>query len=1223
MEKMGLYAQNKAVFEWLSEKGGHEIRSYADMTKADKENLTEAFIDYMNKGEAPNIVTKNIFQRTKEWIIEQYKIHKTKASKEIREYFDNLISEEGSIPDMSALTSRVDEIKEILRQAKSGEEVSFNGLGKQEVRNLKKAINTRIRRKGKTLREEIIEAGGIKEGTELANSLGFDVLKKDKMFSNKEYAFEREDELIEFLAEKGFITPIQEEDDYKAIEDRWSEVQRLIDKAGSIYSNEEAMINEQRETALQNQAYAMEIVDDILKDNSLGLKDVVDLDNLLSKIVSRKDNVDIVKVNSNALKYLDIKLKELNKEFNRVLKVQEKDLKAKAEKQLKEKTKELKTVTRQQGKDLLKANEKIRALKEDAEVKKIEQKLVQQEYIDFIRNQPMNGEEKTRLLSKVSDIKNVTNLLSVVKEVKPQIESIIEREAKHLIKKNIEHILKTSKPTKQKKQKFTYRYNTLFEELRDINKLTKKEAEIELEKIYDSILSKEGMESGFDEDVRIKNLMLQYKAKGMDASLSSMKNLSGQLSELYYDAILEKFNADEKKGLEKKERKDEFVTGIQGKKPRGKFAQFLMRNNSLYSQINEIAGKKMADKYNLEVDFEEVNIKLSKSVRQLIGKAQDIYGIDKGRSWFGKSSGEGRFLNKMQEMSQEDLVLIANDGVEQKISKLEVMDIYLGMKNKNTKANYLANYEAFDETMPTDKSLLRQALESMSDEDIKAHQLSNNLDVLMSSLSSQDLQLADVLQEEVNKTYEIENKYFIKKYGIDLPKVENYFPRSSRSQSEYDVLDDYKYRSDTPSSMKYRSASVIPVAKNVWTKYQEHIAKSAYIEFVAEKYQDLRDILKDHYVKSEIEKQYGKNGYNAIWNNVKDLSISGSVKTYMDFGNSMQQLLNNLVVGQVALNVPMAIKQLPSFINYSVDMPKEEFSKNVVYMLSNWDECIDFIREYAGDFIDARYYSGSQAEAVGRALKEASLLSSKKYPLNHITKPWKDMATWFIRNADKGAIYLGGYAKLKYMVDKGMTKEEIRKDFIRVTLRNQSAGNPATLASFQRDKSIGMRFLTAFRNVPAQYMRLLTDTQTQYQRGEISKDRYYSNLINYVVLQPVFYVLIGNMLAEVFGDDEDKEWYDGMLTEMALTRVAGIPIVSDLARFGLDMAESKITGKDVDMYDAIGVYGIQQINRSLNKLRKKNPDVWDWANIGALIADMTTGGGFSTVTRYGEKIFED
>lgn len=68
-EDYGFSKYDRGVMEWLSRKGKHKIKGFADMQDQDWENLTEAFIRYLNTGNAPTIATRGIFQKAKEWVL--------------------------------------------------------------------------------------------------------------------------------------------------------------------------------------------------------------------------------------------------------------------------------------------------------------------------------------------------------------------------------------------------------------------------------------------------------------------------------------------------------------------------------------------------------------------------------------------------------------------------------------------------------------------------------------------------------------------------------------------------------------------------------------------------------------------------------------------------------------------------------------------------------------------------------------------------------------------------------------------------------------------------------------------------------------------------------------------------------------------------------------------------------------------------------------------------
>lgn len=123
MESMGLKDRNAPVFEWLSKVVGRDINSVRDMDEIEgdvinpHEALVEAFISYMNNGEAPNLVTENIFKRAKDWLLDRFRVHKTEASTEIRDYFDSIIARDETIPDMSGLTTRVSQRLKIQKRS--------------------------------------------------------------------------------------------------------------------------------------------------------------------------------------------------------------------------------------------------------------------------------------------------------------------------------------------------------------------------------------------------------------------------------------------------------------------------------------------------------------------------------------------------------------------------------------------------------------------------------------------------------------------------------------------------------------------------------------------------------------------------------------------------------------------------------------------------------------------------------------------------------------------------------------------------------------------------------------------------------------------------------------------------------------------------------------------------------------------------------------------------
>lgn len=1157
-QEYGFSKYDRGVMDWLSRKGKHKIKGFADMQDQDWENLTEAFIRYLNTDTAPTIATRGLFQKAKEWVLGVYDDNRDYASNGVKDFFDALVSREGTIPNLDNIIKNKADFEESIKQALRGESATFRGMNRGELRKLRQATHTRVRRPGRTLEQEL-------------RALGYRVDAVNRTLVDEKGVVD-DARLAEILQEMGVLDNVDTET-YEQTDALSAKMQDILANAATIYSPREAKIQQERDASIRNQAEAQRFIDELLQNNQLGIKTIEELDELLAKVVSKPDDVDIVKVNRNAIKYLQAKTAEMNKDYR----------------------------------------EAIRQIRQEEKVRRETQYQLQNRMKNFIRSLPVTGGHKVSLMGNIQRVKDAESFEAVLNDVRRRAAGYIEQEQKQLNRRNIEETIKSTKPTKFRKQRYTYEDNKFFAELRDILKMSRAEALAAQEAFAGQIgLARADGEVplgiNISEYDRLKNLLYYYKIKGAESSLAALQDLATSLEELKAAAADKRLDEDTLKSEVRKKDKDELLEGINKYKASNIFARGMAKIGTIRSAMSEYFGKEMADKWNLEPAFERVNIFMRSRIKPVMDSARKIYGAAKASD----------FLNLMQNKSQKEFELTDNDGDYDKLSIMDIADIYIGMKDPNTRANYYAAYEKFDDTMPTDRGQLRAAIETMSDEQLREHMLTNNLGTLLSYLSEQDMRFADMVQEEVGSMWELENEIFVKLYGIDLPQNRNYFPRTSKNAQDYDVMENLRVRSQTPGFFKERASTVTPRPKNIWTKYQEYVTSVGYVQNVALKYKDLHSLMTDKTIRGAVVKKYGEDAYRAFMANLDDLSIKGAVKTYNEVGRTMQKLLNNLVSGTVALNVPMAFKQLPAALNYSVNMPKTEFIKNFLYAATHPAEVKRVMDSYVGDFLKTRYEQGSQSDAIGRAMAEADSLVNSKFGLAGFSHNWRQLATTPIRFADIFAIYWGGYAKLKYNIDRGLAPEKIREDFIDETLSNQAAGNPATLAKFQREQSL--RFFTAFRNVPAQYMRLITTTMTQWRRGEISDARFFSNIGNYVFVQPALYIWLGWLVKSFLYGDDDDEWFDGMMTEMALSPIAGLPIIADLASFGLDKAESALTGKSPEPWDALQVFGVDTLNKLMWKLVKDDKTGWDWAEIAASVIDVGTGAGLGTAARTVKKL---
>ena len=158
--------------------------------------------------------------------------------------------------------------------------------------------------------------------------------------------------------------------------------------------------------------------------------------------------------------------------------------------------------------------------------------------------------------------------------------------------------------------------------------------------------------------------------------------------------------------------------------------------------------------------------------------------------------------------SEEVYEIIDKDKVKDKLSILDIMHIYLGIKNDKTRNDYNFWYKTSDN------------LVNYSNLNVEVDQ---QIADLLSNLSEQDIEFADMLQENVQEYYDKLNEVNIKETGLDLPRVDNYFPTTSQ-RGVYNFIDEVQRQSEKVSAQKERVVSKVkPLPNNVYRITLKHI----------------------------------------------------------------------------------------------------------------------------------------------------------------------------------------------------------------------------------------------------------------------------------------------------------------------------------------------------------------------------------------------------------------
>lgn len=1106
LEESGQTDKLAGFYEWLG------INDISEATTETWEKMARGFETYIMEGQAPNISTQNLFERLRQWLVGVYKDLKGKVippeeiNDDVREFFDKMLSQDEEMPDITSLKGRTQDILKVIQAAQKGESISVNGLSLEDVKKLVKASRARLPRKPQTLEQDIRAQGGI--DIQLAKSLGiYDEKKGNRRgFFKKDGTIKREDSLVEFLQDAGYLEQT-EADTYEQTAELQDKAIELVEKADRTYTPENQQKIDLRE---QLEAIASEAMTEL---SEKGIKEK----ELFTALKTLK-SVNLQAVSKDELKYLKSQLKSLEKDYKKFMK----------------------NTLRNQKKDFTQK---------------------QKEIIDFIKAMPLSGEDKIKLLAKVNKAKFIDDFNKAAREIFNKGRDFYNNQQKKRYASLIKKEIRKSKPTEVTKQRYDYENNKLFADLRKWNNLTQDQAQEELAKI-------EVQDDKTETDL-IRIRFLNYKANGMESSVELMEEVYNDIINAKEAGKLAKGDIDVAKAVNRELLKRDVLDAISQNDAnketfKTKFTNLYRRGlTNLYSMLNSIASKEIADRFEMETVINNADIRTYKHIENLTGEILNVLNL----------KSKAQLLDRLGDMGQIIDNITDTEGRVRELSKLHILDIYNAIKNEKTRNNYIRSYGE--------------------------EQLSR----VLRYLTPQDMMIADILMEDVNLLYPETNKVYIENYGMDLKKVDNYWPATSEHQKEADLMGDTFSQQTVPSFQKERvKGAVTPIPKNAWSKYLKHVKQSIYMINTANKYKELADTFKSSRVKNAIQTKFGDGVYDELRSQIERLSLNGISEDLNYIEGAFGAMLNNFVVAKIAVAPTVFVGQLTSITNYSENTNTLDFYKNFAEGLSHPKKTIEYMKKISGDFLEARY-KGGYSEAVSRVLSEAGNANKQKYRVLSTGTKYNvvNALTSWVRMGDIGAIIFGGYAQIKSNIDNGMSLEDAKKKFEFDTLRSQQSSNAASLSSFQQSKGFARMFL-AFKNTQHQYLRKLADAIISYQRGEIGLEQCGKIILNYAIVQTSLYVIAKNLTKAALGlSDDDDELTDGVIEQILIGSIDAIPVLSDLLRYTYKRLTKQYAGGLVNMP------GVDDIEKAINKIAKKKKDVYDYVDIiSPLIEGITS-----------------
>jgi len=462
-----------------------------------------------------------------------------------------------------------------------------------------------------------------------------------------------------------------------------------------------------------------------------------------------------------------------------------------------------------------------------------------------------------------------------------------------------------------------------------------------------------------------------------------------------------------------------------------------------------------------------------------------------------QDSGTNRFMNQMQNKAREIFGVKSKRGLNNVFRAMQNEVVDLGtftnangtsVSLKMTKEQMMKKYQELQD--PTLDVTIKEDM-AWTDEMIKA---------VTGGLSAKEIAWANYQMQFYQDYWKTINKIYSEIYAVDLPRNLNYSPigRDIESAVPEEVLlakEASYYASTISGSLKTRVKSRLKLKfGNATGTMISHIIRMEHFKAFAEAVRDMRRVFGDKDVRTAIRQYHGKDILKTIDGYLNDIARDGIDRAKINRGADF--LRRNFTKAILGIKPAIALKQVPSGLAYTTEMPIGDYIKGVADFWKNPIKNYKFLVENSSYF-RKRFKAGFE-----RDIKAASKKPWAKQLAG--TSSFTDHFMFLIKSMDKFAVVQGSWAKYKSEIKAGKTPEQALELAKQATNRTQPSFELESLSPLQKGGS-WMKLFTMFQNQPNKYFRIIADNARnfKYGRGNRAK-RIYNILLAWVVLPAIF-----------------------------------------------------------------------------------------------------------------------
>ena len=802
----------------------------------------------------------------------------------------------------------------------------------------------------------------------------------------------------------------------------------------------------------------------------------------------------------------------------------------------------------------------------------------------------LQAEDKAKLTANILDIGGVGMLMGRIDSIMDIAKTMEDVNYRRNLQREIHKELQSTKNIKKGPRtvgKYDYRTNKIFEKLREYDKLSPEKAN-ELRLDMQKLMRAEDNGLGFRE--KLFNKFLSYKANGMIyADTDLMKDIYDEIVKIKLAGKTAKSEIELQEKLDETKEVERLVNIVKEKKvnPKTGKVNLLLRGyidgfGNLESTLNGIFNKKVAQEYGAEILYAEtqadvMQYEIKDKFETEVAKIYDLPKWDWDRQIIKYLGEKYTFNETRRKYDPTSYELVKAEIAKKEMTKMDLILAYMWSMNQT----------------------LNKRLINMFGE--------QQLDAMFEELTMQDIKFAELMLRTAQSTYPLANKAYIKKYGLDLPKVSAYFPSKVERGTEIDLFNDYSSKTLNNAFTKTRTTSeLVPMEfSNPVQILYNHIDGVAKFVNMGEHLDKANVVLNNkEFLKPVIIEKYGKDVYKTLTQILLNTTYKAESKVYNGIQKIFDYLSSNWIVSNISLRPIVALKQLLSANNYASEMPVMEWANGFTKAVADYKNTIDYMMKIP--YVKARLGGSMQNEFLKQYINNSAFARTKKI---------KDFLAMNVKLGDAGSLIFGGKPYIDYLISQGVSEQEAIKQFVLQTNRTQQSSAVSSLSNFQVSASRQplARVLTAYRNSQQQYVRMCGDAIVSYANGEIDLKQCAKTVYHYMFLQPFMFNVAtsGSLIMLATSGEDDELWADLKLSLLNLC-MDSVGLLSEVYQYVIR------TLVDNETYRPVNTPLWGDIQKEIGRIAKQDANFEDFVKgFGYLFGNLGTGVPVTAIVNMG------